>query len=241
MRPNEPLGILSDKKILYAEDEAGIRHNIEEILRLFFMEVTTVADGEAVLDEMALNHYDVLMLDIAMPRLDGLEAVKAIRQNDPHIPIIILSAYSTQEYLWRAVELKITRYLTKPHTREDLIEALEQAARELTDDTPRPIPLASDLRYLPCTKRLERSGTFYPLSLTESRLLEYFIRHKNCTVSFESIADYLWGYDPHSKEAIKSLIKDLRKKVGAAHIQNIYGIGYLFTTDPQQEDASSFN
>jgi len=235
MTADKLLGILSDKKILYAEDEAGIRQNIEEILRLFFMEVTTVADGEAVLDEMALNHYDVLMLDIAMPRLDGLEAVKILRQGHPHIPIIILSAYSTQEYLWRAVELKITRYLTKPHTKESLIEALEQAAKELTTDTPGPIPLTQELRYLPCTKRLQRSGTYLPLSLTESRLMEYFIRHKNCAVTFEAIADYLWGYDPHSKEAIKSLIKDLRRKIGAPLIQNIYGIGYRFVLEPREE------
>jgi DNA-binding response OmpR family regulator len=205
------------------------------------MEVVTVADGEAVLDEMMLNHYDVLMLDIAMPRLDGLEAVKILRRDHPHIPIIILSAYSTQEYLWRAVELKITRYLTKPHTKESLIEALEQAASELMDEAPRPIPLTPKLYYFPCTKRLESNGDSHPLSLTESRLLEYLLRHKNCTLSFEAIADYLWGYDPHSKEAIKSLIKDLRKKVGTALIQNVYGIGYRFVSDPEREGASSFS
>ena len=239
METDTLLGILSDKKILYAEDEAGIRQNIGEILRLFFMDVTTVADGEAVLDEMELEHYDVLMLDIAMPKLDGLEAVRIIRKNNPHIPIIILSAYSTQEYLWRAVELKITRYLTKPHTKESLIDALKQAAKELADDTPRPVFLTPQLRYLPCTKRLESNGKTYQLSLTESRLLEYLLRHKNCTVSFEAIADYLWGYDPHSKEAIKSLIKDLRKKAGAPLIQNIYGIGYRFVSDPEREGVPS--
>jgi len=235
------VGILSDKKVLYAEDEAGIRQNITEILQLFFMEVAAVDDGQAVLDEMTLRHYDVLILDISMPHVDGLEAVKIIRKTQPTIPIIILSAHSSQEYLWRAVELKITRYLTKPHTKESLISALEQAALELVQHERKPINLQDGRLYKPCKKCVEDHGVQHHLTLTESRLLEYFIRHKNCTVSFEDIYDYLWGYESHSKEAIKSLIKDLRKKVGKDLIQNVYGIGYLFSIETEQKDSISSN
>ena len=131
MEEKKIVSILSDKKALYAEDEAGIRQNVTETLELFFMEVMAVDNGQAVLDEMQINHYDVLILDISMPGLDGLEAVKAIRETNTTIPIIILSAHTDQAYLWRAVELKITRYLAKPHTREMLMDALEQAALEL--------------------------------------------------------------------------------------------------------------
>jgi len=236
MEEHKITGILADKKVLYAEDEAGIRQNITEILQLFFMEVTAVADGQAVLDEMTLRHYDVVILDISMPNVDGLEAIRILRQSNPTIPIIILSAHSSQEYLWRAVELKITRYLTKPHTRDSLISALEQTALELMQHERKPIRLDEQRLYKPCKKCIDVAGTEHHLTLTESRLLEYFLRHRNCTVSFEDIYDYLWGYDPHSKEAIKSLIKDLRKKVGKDRIQNVYGIGYLFALDSDQED-----
>jgi len=225
------VSILSDKKVLYAEDEAGIRQNISESLALFFMDVLAVDNGQAVLDEMHLNHYDVLILDISMPGLDGLEAVKAIRKTNATIPIIILTAHSEQEYLWRAVELKITKYLVKPHTKAMLVDALEQAALELLQHNRQPIVLDEKYLYRPCRKSIVHLGKEISLSRTESRLLEYFIRHRNCTVSFEDISDYLWGYDAPSKEAIKSLIKDLRKKVDKGLIQNVYGIGYLFALE----------
>jgi DNA-binding response OmpR family regulator len=231
MKHNEFVGILADKKVLYAEDEAGIRKNIADILDLFFMDVTAVDNGLAVLDEMALSHYDVLILDISMPKMDGLEAVQAIRKTNTKIPIIIVSAHSTQEYLWRAVELKISKYLTKPHTKEEIISALESAALELAEHQRKPIVLDQEHRYSPCMKSIFYQDERIPLSLTESRLLEYFIRKKNCTVNFEEIYDYLWGYEPHTKEALKSLIKDLRKKIGKESIQNVYGIGYLFALD----------
>lgn len=231
MEEKKIVSILSDKKALYAEDEAGIRQNITETLELFFMDVMAVDNGQAVLDEMQINHYDVLILDISMPELDGLEAVKAIRETNTTIPIIILSAHTDQAHLWRAVELKITRYLAKPHTREMLMDALEQAALELLQHNRQPIVLNEEYLYRPCRKSVSHLEKETSLSLTESRLLEYFIRHRNCTVSFEDISDYLWGYEPPSKEAIKSLIKDLRKKVGKELIQNVYGIGYLFALE----------
>jgi len=228
MEESDLLGILTDKTILYAEDEPGIRRNVTETLELFFMDVVAVEDGQAVLDEMAINHYDVLMLDISMPHVDGLEAVKVIRKTNQHIPIIIVSAHSTQEYLWRAVELKITKYLTKPSTRDHLITALEYVALELTRHKRHPVELDADRYYSPCKKCVYTHHQSQSLTPTESRLLEYLVAQENCAVSFETIADYLWGYEPHSKEAIKSLIKDLRRKVGSERIQSVYGIGYLF-------------
>jgi DNA-binding response OmpR family regulator len=220
------LGILRDKKILYAEDEEGIRRNIAEILRLFFLDVTAVEDGQAVIDEMAIAHYDALMLDISMPNLDGLEAVKIIRETFPELPIVILSAYSTQEHLWRAVEMKITRYLTKPHTRDDLIDALTHIAIELNRHSRQPIVMDAHTLYSPCRKTIRRGTQEYPLTLQESRLLEFLIRNDNCTLTFETLYDYLWGYEAPSKEALKSLVKDLRKKIGKSWIQSVYGIGY---------------
>ena len=235
MDDNDFLDILSDKVVLYAEDEPGIRRTITETLELFFMEVVAVADGQAVLDEMTLKHYDALILDISMPHIDGLEAVREIRKSDQQTPIIIVSAHSTQEYLWRAVELKISKYLTKPHTKENLTAALKQVALELTRHKKEPIALGNACFYSPCKKKVFNAEKSIPLTPTESRLLEYLIGRENCAVSFEEIHDYLWGYEPHSKEAIKSLVKDLRKKVGTERIQSLYGIGYLFAPQSASE------
>ncbi|MDX1809811.1 MAG: response regulator transcription factor [Sulfurospirillaceae bacterium] len=220
------LDILSDKKVLYAEDEEGIRRNVTEVLELFFQKVIAVNDGKEALDEMVLNSYDILIFDICMPNMDGLEAIKKVRKNNKKIPIIILSAHTEQDYLWRAVELKITKYLTKPYDKDTLIEALKAAALELIDNNLQ-IKLTKESIYNPCTKSVLHNSVDIKLSKSESRLLEYLIKRANQSVTFEDIYDYIWEFEIPSKEAIKSIIKELRKKIGKECIKNIYGIGYM--------------
>ncbi|CUU70820.1 NAD(P)H-flavin oxidoreductase [Campylobacter hyointestinalis] len=78
------------------------------------------------------NSYDALILDIEVPNIDRIEIAKKVRQTDQKIHIIILSSHNEQEYLWRAIELKITKYLSKPYSKETFLKALEQIALELT-------------------------------------------------------------------------------------------------------------
>lgn len=220
------LDILSDKKVLYAEDEEGIRKHISEVLELFFDEVVAVQDGLEATYEMDAGNYDVLMFDICMPHLDGLEALKKIREKDKKIPVVILSAHTEEEYLWKAVELKITKYLVKPYDKENLIQALKAVALELTDHNLQ-IKLKNGSIYKPDKKIVSCDGNDMQLTQKESRLLEYFIKRANQTVAFSDIDEYMWGLEAPSKEAIKSLVKELRKKIGSQNIKNIYGIGYM--------------
>lgn len=221
------LDILSDKKVLYAEDEDGIRRNVTEILELFFEKVVAVGDGLEAMEEMMLSSYDILIFDICMPHLDGLEATKKIRKKDKKIPIIILSAHREEEYLWRAIELKITKYLTKPYAKDSLIDALKQTALELVDNN-LDIKLKDGCTYNPCKKIACWGNENIKLSKSESRLLEYFIKRANQTVTFDDIYEYIWEFEMPSKDAMKSLIKELRRKIGKECIKNIYGIGYIF-------------
>ncbi len=220
------LDILSDKKVLYAEDEEGIRANVVDILELFFEKVVAVEDGREAMSEMMLSSYDVLVFDICMPHMDGLEAIKRIRKKDKKIPIIILSAHTEQDYLWRAVELKITKYLTKPFEKDSFLEALELAASEIIGDN-FDIKLKNGCIYNPCQKIACWGTKNIKLSKTESRLLEYFIKRANQSVTFDDIYDYIWEFEMPSKEAIKSLVKELRRKIGSECIKSIYGIGYM--------------
>jgi DNA-binding response OmpR family regulator len=166
------------------------------------------------------------MFDISMPNMDGLAAIKEIRKTNKKIPIIILSAHTEQEYLWRAVELKITKYLTKPYNKESLIKALEQASLELVDFNTT-IKLTPECIYNPCTKTINYKQKNMKLSKNESRLLEYFIQRANQPITFDDIYDYIWEFEVPSKEAIKSIVKELRKKIAKDLINNIYGTGYI--------------
>lgn len=220
------LEILSDKKVLYVEDEEGIFTNVVESLELFFGKVVGVRDGLEALEEAMSNVYDVLMFDISIPNMDGLEVVKKIRQIHKKIPIIILSAHAEQEYLWRAVELKITRYLKKPYDKTMLTKALEEVALELVDHNPI-FQLTSEYAYNFCRKTLSCQEQTIHLSKSESRLLEYFLKRRNQTITYEQLFEYMWEFEQPSKEALKSIIKDLRKKIDNQCIKNIYGVGYM--------------
>ena len=224
------LNILSDKKVLYAEDENGIRDKVIDILELFFEEVTAVCNGEEALEKIMFINYDVLIFDICMPNMDGLEVIQKVREKDKKIPIIILSAHTEEHYLWRAVEQKITKYLKKPFYKDTFINALNKAALELIEGNIS-IKLNQECIYNPCTKTICKENKNIKLSKMESRLLEYFIKRANQVVTFENIFEYLWDYDQPSKEAIKSLIKEIRKKTESDCIQSVYGIGYRLELD----------
>ena len=224
---NDILNILANKKVLYAEDEEGIRTNVVEILEFFFEKVVAVSDGRQILDEIEAGQYDVLIFDVYMPHLDGLEALKKIRKTNHKIPVIILSAHTEQEYLWRAVELKISKYLTKPYNKAALIDALETVALELVDNQVL-IRFADSCLYDSVKKNVHCDGQDIQLTKNESKLVEYFIQRNNQVVTFEDISNSIWEYEQPTKEAVKSLIKEVRKKIGKECIKNVYGLGYIF-------------
>jgi len=221
------LDLLSDKVVLYAEDEAGIRDVIAEILEFFFHKVIAVKDGDEALEQFEMTPPDVLIFDICLPKMDGLDVIQKIRKRHKNIPVIILSAHAEHEYLWRAVELKITKYLVKPFKKEDMEEALRLCCEELSSHQ-ESVNLNDMSVYHASKKVVVVDGIAYKLSKSESRLFEYMLEHKNKVISCEQIEEYLWGYDrePHTNEAIKALIKELRKKIGKNIIKNIYGLGY---------------
>ena len=227
MKHSTTLDLLSDKVVLYAEDEAGIRDVVAEILELFFHKVIAVKDGEEALEQFEITPPDVLIFDICLPKTDGLDVIQTIRKKHKNIPVIILSAHAGHEYLWRAVELKITKYLVKPFKKEDLEEALRLCCEELSSHQ-ESVTLNDTVVYHASKKVVAVEGHEYKLSKSESRLFEYMLKHKNKVISCEQIEEYLWGYDsePHTNEAIKSLIKELRRKIGKDIIKNIYGLGY---------------
>jgi DNA-binding response OmpR family regulator len=219
------LGVLENKSVLYAEDENGIRENVTQILELFFEKVYVAKDGKEACEIYDEYRPDVVMVDICMPHVDGLDVISYIRKSDRKTPVIVLSAHRDEQRLWRAVEQKITKYLTKPFDKNMLMEALRVCALELVEDALE-VHLTSDISYNPSQKCLICKDQKIPLTLQESRLLEYFIACRGKTVTFEAIEDHLWGYDAPGKEALKAVIKSLRKKIGKEVIKNHYGIGY---------------
>ena len=219
------LNLLSNKKVLYAEDEEGIQKNVVQILELFFNEIISVDNGEDALDYYHLHKPDVIILDICMPKLDGLDVVKKIREENKKVPILILSAHTEQEYLWRAIEQKICKFLTKPFTKQTIIDGLICASLEISNYSTK--TKINGGTYDSCSKTFVLNEKITSLSKNESKMLDYLINKKNQIVTYEEIFDYIWSEgEMPTKDAIKAIIKDLRKIIGKDSIKNVFAVGY---------------
>ena len=212
-------------KVLYAEDEEGIRENISFVLSLLFKEVFVAKDGEEAFELFEEKKPDLLIFDICMPKMDGIEVLNIIRKSNKAIPIIVLTAHTEETYLFRAIELNITRYLLKPFSKDALLDAIKICILNLVKDQENAI-LGNGYVFDFINKNLLYEQNIINLSLHELKLLQVMSAQSQKIFSFEELIEEIWGWEIVTKEALKSLVKTLRKKLPSPLIKNIFGIGY---------------
>lgn len=217
---------LEDLSVLYAEDEIKIQETITEVLELYVDNVICAKDGEEALDLYNTYKPNILLLDICMPKIDGLKVLKKIREKDLLTPVIIMTAHTEQEYLLDAVELYITKYLIKPFNKNDLINALDECLNVLYKKQENKIKLNKKIEFNLLDNTIIKDEKKIQLNKKESLLLNLLIKSTPNIVSYEEIEYHLWQDTYVSKEAFKSIIKDLRKKTSKELIKNISQIGY---------------
>lgn len=217
---------LQDLTILYAEDESGIRKTVTDVLELYVNKVITASNGKEALDYYNLYKPSILLLDICMPLKDGLEVLKEIRKTDLSTPVVIMTAHTEQNYLMNAVELYITKYLVKPFNKDSLVEALNECINVITNKTTNTIQLTENILFNIKNNTIIKDDEEVKLNKKETLLLNLLIKNNSNIVSYENIEYHIWDDCDVSKEAFKSLIKDLRKKTSTQLIQNISMQGY---------------
>ncbi len=221
----EELENLKNYTVLYAEDEKGTRENISELLKMMFGKVFVAENGDDAY-ELYLQHMpDLVITDIKMPGLDGIELAKEIRKISSTTQIIIISAHTDVDYMLSAVELSLIRYIVKPLTETKLSRALEIFLRNKEKIT---IHELSDGWIYNEDKHLviDNEKNEYKLTKKENRLLKLLIE-KDRTVEYKEIETYVWGYDHvMTQNALRLLAKNLRKKLPEGLIQNIHAVGY---------------
>ena len=217
--------ILEDLTVLYAEDEDAIRQTVCDVLELYVDKVITASNGQETLELYEQYKPSVLLLDICMPKKDGLNVLKTIREKDIKTPVIIMTAHTEKEYLMNAVELYITKYLVKPFDKEALISALNSCLELISKKCFDSFDLGDNIFYLPASQAIKKEDELIPLNNKERKLLNLFIKNPNKILTYEQIEYHIWD-DYVSKDALKSLIKDLRKKSSKNCIKNISKIGY---------------
>lgn len=217
---------VSNLTILYVEDDEIIRQNAVEYLSRICAKVIEAKDGLEALGVYKNQKPDIIISDIQMPKIDGLEMARKIRQNDKKTPIIIATAHTQNSYLLKAVELQLIKYIVKPVTSKKLKDALNLACEYLsiTDNNIKKLSQNTFYDTLNKTLLIDKK----PIKLTKNELLLLDIMAKNHQriVAYKEIENFIWLDEYMSIDALRSLVRSLRKKLQGNFIENISGVGY---------------
>jgi DNA-binding response OmpR family regulator len=229
------------QRILVIEDNHDIAHLVELHLRDSCFEVDLAADGRRGLQLASNGAYDLIVLDIMLPELDGLEVCRQLRGAANHTPILMLTAKSTELDRVVGLELGADDYLTKPFSIRELLARVKAILRR-TETTARPradtvterIEI-NGLRIDPERREVSIDGKPVELTAREFDLLHHFASHPGRVFSREQLLNQVWGYGHDGyQHTVNSHINRLRKKIerdpaDARYILTVWGVGYKFT------------
>lgn len=218
--------LLKNFTILYVEDEEMVRKNAVEYLQRLAKEVYEAKDGKEAIKIWSELHPDIIITDISMPKLNGLDMAAYIRSKDTKTQIIVATAHTDTEYLMKAVELQLVKYLTKPITKDKLLNALQMGIDKIEDKSKFSIYLSKESSYNAYTHTLKYKDKEIQLTNNEALFMNLLSSHNSRIVSYEEIENAIWPYDGMSSDAIRSLVRGLRKKLQVDVIKNISGSGY---------------
>ena len=218
--------MLKELRILYVEDEEDVRRNAVEYLSRISKEVLQASNGKEAIKVWADEKPDIIITDISMPVLNGLDMARYIRSKDKDVQIIVATAYTDTDYLMQAVELNLVKYLVKPITKEKLLTALQQSIQKSQDLNKFSIPLSEECEYNAFTQSITCDDKKVKLTKNELLLMDLLAHHTNRPLSYTEIEDAVWPYEGMSSDALRSLIRGLRKKLPDEAIENTSGVGY---------------
>ena len=213
-------------KILYVEDDEIARENGVEYLQNFFEQIYAASDAIIALQLYEKHQPDIIITDIQMPKLNGLEFVKRIRQKDKKTQIIIITAFCDKDYLLKAIELRLVKYLVKPVKEKEFEEALFLCVNSLQEDVTNIVKLDINSYFDSFNKNLIIDDEIIKLRTKELIFLELLIKNKNRYVSYEEIENYVWSDSVMTKDALKTLVKNLKSKIPKDLILNLTNSGY---------------
>lgn len=216
--------------ILFIEDEEALRTNYVRYLKRHFRNVYEADNGQSAYFTYKEKKPQILIIDINIPKLNGLELLKKIREHDHTTKAIMLTAQSGTSDLLEAISLKLTKYLIKPISRDELKSALNLVINELSDfdvSSKKTLVLKEMFTWDYTLRELFENNIKVTLTNKERRILTLLFSNINKTYSYDEIIYDVWEDDEEDKlDALKTIIKNLRKKVPQNTIVNIYGSGY---------------
>ncbi|MBA4260113.1 MAG: DNA-binding response regulator [Chitinophaga sp.] len=221
-------------KILLIEDEPELRKSIKQYLHQEGYVVESASDFVKATEKTEVYDYDCVLVDITLPKGNGLDIVKRLKENNSKAGIIIISAKNSSGDKIKGLDLGADDYLAKPFDLAELNSRIKALIRRRNFDGNKSI-VANEITILPDQRQVTVNNELVALTAKEYDLLLFFISNKNRVVSKNTIAEHLWGDDSDQMDShdfiyvhLRNLRKKLMDKGCADYVQTIYGIGYNF-------------
>lgn len=217
---------LKGLKVLLVEDEEKLASLLKNAIGDSFYSFSVAYDGEEGLEKFKKFSYDVVITDIMMPKMTGLEMASEIKKLDKNIPIIILSAFSERDNFLGAIDVGVVKYLIKPFDPDELLEYIDSLKCSLESKV---IEFPEGFSFNKTKKSLYKNSRFVSLTKKEKQFLELLLDKD--IVDDEMINKALWEDEEVSPQRVRTFIKRLRAKTSKNLIQNIKGQGYKLSPD----------
>jgi DNA-binding response OmpR family regulator len=214
------------KRILIAEDEAGMASFLDKGLSSRGYAVKTVADGAEAMAIASDEDFDLVVLDLGLPDVDGLSVLRELRRRGEHLPVLILTARDDLSDKVEGLDAGASDYVTKPFKLEELLARVRVQLREGSGSEPTVLEAGGvtlDVR----TRKAMVGGDAVDLTAREFTMLETFMTHAGQVLSREQLLAQVWGYDyDPGSNVVEVYIRYLRRKLGDDLIETVRGMGY---------------
>ena len=222
-------------KILLAEDEVDLNNVVTRYLKKNGYSVDSVLDGEEALDYLEYSEYDLVILDIMMPKVDGFEVIKKLRDKRNHTSVLMLTARDSADDKVKGLDLGADDYIVKPFDFNELMARIRAVVRRKYGNSSNKLVIG-DLILDTSEKSVTRAGRQIELTGKEYEVLEYLMQSKNRILSRDQIKEHVWDFDYEGdSNIIDVLIKNIRKKIdienGKQIIYTKRGLGYVIKED----------
>jgi two-component system response regulator MprA len=230
-------------RILVVEDDAAVRDSLARTLRFQGYQVDTAGDGLAALDEVRAGEPDAVVLDVSMPRMDGLETCRQLRAGGVVVPVLMLTARDSVGDRVAGLDAGADDYLVKPFALQELLARIRALLRRsalssiLAGEAGEDFLCFAEVRMNPATREVWRGGRALKLTRTEFGILEAFLRHPRQVLTRTALFEQVWGYDfGEGSNSLHVYLGYLRRKLEAEGearlLHTVRGVGFVLREEP---------
>ena len=216
-------------KILYLEDDIDLAQTIKEFLEENNFEVSLAYDGQEALDFSFMNNFDLFIFDVRVPKINGFELLKSLRDANIQTPTIFTTSLNEIEDLSKGYDCGADDYLKKPFLLEELLLRIKALLKREYQTSNNTIKIEENIIFNTNSQELKIENNLFKLNYKEAQLLKLLLKNRNSCVNFETIFQTVWSFENiHSELSLRSYIKNLRKFFGKERIVSIKKQGYMF-------------